>query len=351
LAGIVQGPSSSGKSYVIDKTAALFPPEAIIRATQMTPQALFHMPPGSLVHRFIVAGERSRQENDDTAEATRALREMISAGKLSKLMPVKVGGEIVTQVIEQDGPVAYVESTTLAKIFEEDANRCILFHTDEQPKQTRKILTKLAAGYGRATIQADTDLIIQRHHALQRMLKQMPAVIPYADRLGELFTSERVEVRRAFPQLMSMVQAIVLLYQRQRKLDDHGQLIAAADDYQLARHLLHEPMARLLGGKLSEPALRFYNRLSTWAMDSFTTSDAKQHETNSKSAVYSWIMELYDAGYLAMVEASRGRNPATWKRTGVTPDNNLDVALPTMEQVFSQPTWKHGHNAQPDIQP
>src|SRR5262249_36584619 len=29
LAGIVQGPSSSGKSYLIEKTASLFPPEAV----------------------------------------------------------------------------------------------------------------------------------------------------------------------------------------------------------------------------------------------------------------------------------------------------------------------------------
>src|SRR5262249_16728051 len=71
LAVIVQGPSSSGKSYVIAKVAELFPPEAVVLAHQMTPQALFHMEPGSLEHRFVVAGERSRLENDDSAEATR----------------------------------------------------------------------------------------------------------------------------------------------------------------------------------------------------------------------------------------------------------------------------------------
>ena len=97
LNSIVQGPSSSGKSYLIAKTASLFPPEAIIEATQMTPQALFHMKPGSLVHKFIVAGERSRAEDDERAEATRALREMMSAGRLSKLIPMKgASGQIET---------------------------------------------------------------------------------------------------------------------------------------------------------------------------------------------------------------------------------------------------------------
>src|SRR5262249_22984061 len=144
LAAIVQGPSSSGKSYVVEKTAGLIPPEDTIHATQMTPQALFHMKPGSLRHKLVVGGERSRLQNDDVgAEATRALREMLSSGRLSKLMPVKgEGGLIETRLIEQDGPIAYVETTTLTRIFDEDVNRCLLLNTDEQPEQTKKIIDK-----------------------------------------------------------------------------------------------------------------------------------------------------------------------------------------------------------------
>ncbi len=41
----------------------------------------------ALEHRWVVAGERSRQQDDDASEATRALREMQSAGRLSKLLP------------------------------------------------------------------------------------------------------------------------------------------------------------------------------------------------------------------------------------------------------------------------
>src|SRR5262249_26567963 len=76
LAALVKGPTSSGKSYVMDKVARLMPPESVIFATQMTPQALFHMKPNSLRHKLIVAGERSRKEDDESAEASRALREM-----------------------------------------------------------------------------------------------------------------------------------------------------------------------------------------------------------------------------------------------------------------------------------
>ncbi len=85
LAIIIQGPSSSGKSYVLERVASLFPPESVTIATKITPEALFYLKPGSLSHRFIIVGERSRIQDDQNAEATRALREMLSSGKLSKL--------------------------------------------------------------------------------------------------------------------------------------------------------------------------------------------------------------------------------------------------------------------------
>jgi len=180
LAAIVQGPTSSGKSYIIEKVASMFPAEVVVLATQMTPQALFHMKPGALKHRWIVAGERSRKQNDDTAEATRALREMISSGQLTKLMPMKVSGEIQTVRIDQEGPIAYAESTTLGTIFDEDANRCVLLTTDERMVQTQRIFDTLAKGYGGASNAAGRASIIGRHHALQPMLERADVVIPYA---------------------------------------------------------------------------------------------------------------------------------------------------------------------------
>jgi len=82
LAGSVLGTSSSGKSFAISTIARLFPPESILQAHRLTPAALQYMPSGSLIHRAVITGERSRNVEDEAAEATRALREMISDGVL-----------------------------------------------------------------------------------------------------------------------------------------------------------------------------------------------------------------------------------------------------------------------------
>ena len=344
LAAIVQGQSSSGKSYTVERVASLFPREAVVLATQMTPQALFHARPGSLSHRWVVAGERSRIENDDRAEATRALREMLSAGRLTKMMPAKVEGEIQTVTIEQEGPIAFVESTTSARVFEEDANRCIMLSTDEQRRQTKTIMRRLAL-HASGKIRSDGPRVAARHHALQRLLERRRVVIPFAERLADVLEvfADRVECRRAYPMLLSLVEASALLHQRQRKTDQDGRLIAEPADYAVAARLLSGPLARTIGESLSDPARRFLDRLLAEVDDPidpmpvpFTAKDVRRRLKMPRSTATGFLSELEDKGFLDAAEAAaggRGRPPRAWKPTG-RDGEDLDV-LPPVEEMFS----------------
>lgn len=336
LAGIVQAPSSTGKSYTVGKVADLFPPEAVIHATSLTPQALFYMEPGSLSHRWIVAGERSRLENDETAEATRALREMIGSGRLTKLIPMKVEGRMLTQTIDQPGPIAYVETTTLTKIFDEDANRCLLLSADERTTQTNAVVNRLAAGFGGAE-GINVDAIVQRHHAVQRTLERRPVVVPFAQQVAERFPTDRVEARRGFPHFMALVQASALLHQFQRKVDGDGRIVASADDYRVARHLARGPLGRLLGGCIAPAAIRYHDRLGGWAsgVDSFTTTEAVKRDRASDRAIRGWLHELAGVGAVDQLTEGKGSKPATWKFVGVDRAELEagDSGLPTVEEI------------------
>ena len=343
LAAIVQGQSSSGKSYTVERVASLFPPEAVVYATQATPQALFHAKPGSLSHRWFVAGERSRLENDDKAEATRAMREMLSAGRLTKMMPMKVAGEIQTVTIEQEGPIAFVESTTSARVFEEDANRCIMLSTDERRSQTRTIMRRLAL-HASGKVRSDGPRVVARHHALQRLLERRTIVIPFAERLVELLEvfADRVECRRAYPMVLSIIEASALLHQRQRRTDQDGRLLAEPADYGVAARLLSGPLARTIGESLSDPGRRFLERLLAEVDDTidplptpFTAKDVRRRLSVGRSTVCGFLSELEDKGFLDPTEAApvgRGRPPKAWKPTG-RDGEDLDV-LPPVEKLF-----------------
>jgi hypothetical protein len=335
LAALVRGPSASGKSYVIERVASLAPPEAVIPATQMTPQALFHMPKGALRHRWVVAGERSRRRDDDAAEATRALREMIGAGRLTKLMPVKLGDRIETQMIEQEGPIAFVESTTQEQVFDEDENRLVQLFTDERPEQTRIILDRLAAESAGRRLAVDSSRTALVHHALQRLLHPRAVIIPFAEGLGRLMPYQRVEARRAFPHLLDTVRASALLHQHQRQVDEAGRVLADREDYRLAARLLEGSMARQLGGGVGAPARRFFERLQGWfGTQEFTTKEVRKKEETSRSGAYAWLQELHRAGGIEQVEPPRGSTPARWR---VTVEDVCDLErriLPPEEEVF-----------------
>jgi hypothetical protein len=337
LAARVRGPSTSGKSHAVDRTVLLMPRETTIHATQMTPQALFYMPKGSLRHKLIVGGERSRANEEETAEATRALREMLTAGRLSKLLPLKIGDRMETVLIEQEGPVAFVETTTLGTVFDEDENRALPLCTDERPEQTRRILTATGKVYeGQVTGNRDPGRVQQVHHAAQRMLERREVVIPFATCIASKLPDDRVEVRRAFPALMSMIQASALLHQFQRQYTPEGRILATQDDYRVAAIFIASAMRRMVGGGISEPATRFGERLKTWFDDkTLTLPLATKKEKNCPRSVYGWVKELREAGVVERVSEAAGRTAATYRLTDLDP-NKASYVLPALGEIFKQ---------------
>ncbi|MBX3402998.1 MAG: hypothetical protein KF699_06240 [Phycisphaeraceae bacterium] len=334
---IVQGTSSSGKSYVIIRVATLFPPEAVMLATDITANALYYLPPGRLVHCWVVGGERSRDESDEKAEAKRAMREMISAGELRKIIPLRQqDGSFISAEIYQPGPIAFSESTTNTHLFDEDANRCLLLSTDESSDQTRRIV-RAAARRAESGVKRVSD-IPTLHHTLQRLLRRVHVVIPFATKLADCMPAQRPDARRAFNQMIAMIRAVALLHQRQRatgEIEDGDVINATVDDYIIARRLLGPPFGRSLGGAMADAVTRFADRLATtYGSNPFTSANVVEGDgvITSKGKVNQYLRSLADAGVVECVEEGRGSKPHVWRVVGELPEGGADW-LPTVDQL------------------
>lgn len=333
LAVIVQGPSSSGKSFVIEQVAGLFPAEAVLMATDITPNALYYLPPGELEHRFVVAGERSRHHNDESAQTTKALREMISSGQLKKILTVSDPEGPRAMTVQQKGPISYVESTTAPEVFEEDANRCLVLQPDERPEQTRRILAasgRHLAGQSSAELREQWR---QEFHALHRLLESLPVVIPFSENLARLFPSEPLEVRRTFGHVTSMIQTSALLHQFQRPRDESSRIVAQPEDYWLTRLMLDEVLARSFGRKPADALKRFVKRLKDFTGE-HTAKELSQAMTVSDRTVREHLQTLLQLGLVEQPVPASGPIPARWLIPADIelhePDNH---PLPSLETV------------------
>jgi hypothetical protein len=313
LAGLVMGQSSAGKSYVIDRVARLFPDETVLKAHRITPRALEHMAAGSLIHRFVVAGERSRKQDDETAEATRALREMISEGQLSLLTTVRDSdGNHHAETISQQGPIAYIESTTLGiqEIFNEDRTRFILLCTDESPQQTQAVIDMLTRHAGHDQNPDMPDTITALHQTAQRLLEPARIMIPFSEKLRHALPANRIEARRTIGHLLSFIQTVALLHQFQRPKDGQGRIIASVADYEIVRKYLSVPLARSLGKTLTPGAEELLKIVKDY--DTFTIAEAATVAEISYNTANSRIKELRNAGQIEMKQLSVGRNAAVY---------------------------------------
>jgi hypothetical protein len=223
-------------------------------------------------------------------------------------------GRFQTEMVEVDGPIAYAETTTVARVFAEDANRCVLLSTDERPEQTRQVLTHVARAYNGHAPRVDRSRLILVHHAIQRLLEPLP--------LGHL---------------LRMIQACALLHQFQRPRDSEGRVVASEFDYAIGRTLLEDPLAKSMRG-LSPSARRFCEDLRTYAErgERFSTRDAVGFAGSSERAVRGWLAELHAAGVIQRLSGKRGNKPSLWRlphdlasrlRQAVCP-------LPAVEQLF-----------------
>ncbi|MFO0845861.1 MAG: hypothetical protein U0797_26345 [Gemmataceae bacterium] len=325
LSPIIRGPSGSGKDELARRPADLVPPEDVVDAMRITPQALYHGEPGWLEHKLVLGGERSHQEDDAQRDRTAAIRQMLSHGYITKAIVV----EGRTRHIRQGGPICYSETTTKASVFDEDLNRCVQLYVDDSEEQTRRVLQAVAARHQPGE-KPDRQAIKEKHWGFQRWLRAVDVAIPFADCLAAAMPTSKVRVRRVFGQLLGLIQVVAFLHQAQRESDDNGHLIATIDDYGVARRLLLGPLHRSIGR--GDEHARTAELLAKLPQGEFSTTEYRIALGGMTRKVASdQLNGLVARGLVRLVARGKGSVPDCWEVTSAPDD-----LLPTPEQLLEE---------------
>ena len=300
LSGIAVSSSGAGKSKLVDTLQALTPPEEVVFASRLTPQALYYMTKDFLKNKLLIIEERAGSEMADYA-----IRTLQSKGKLALAAPVKNQ----TVFFEVEGPVSVLETTTSYRLNRENITRCFILHLDESREQTERIhryqrLLKTHKGIKNGK---ERSKIISFHHSIQRLLKKEQVIIPYAEKLS--FPVNAPSLRRDNQKLLTLIEAVTLLYQYQRKrITKHGRpfIESTLYDYEIAYDIFKKAYRDTIF--MTHPkAGALLSNIQYMKKDVFTRRDIANTTGWADYAVRDNIRYLEDAGLIGVIEKPRGK--------------------------------------------
>jgi len=239
---LVVSRSGAGKTTLQEVVCSLVPPESLKQFTRITGQTLFYGDEDSLRNRVLAIEEEGGME-----QAMYAIRTLQSSQKLmlaTKRNDPKTG-RIRQETYTVEGPVSIMISTTNPDALGgETRNRFVVLTIDESEEQTRRIVETAMRSH---TLEGRMELsrrkkITQRHHGMQRMLKPVEVVNPYAHWLE--YSINRLQMRREQAKYACLIDAVALLHQHQREVktytvedEIHPYIEVTVEDIALANRL------------------------------------------------------------------------------------------------------------------
>jgi len=281
LALLIQSASAAGKSALMDAILELMPEEERQRYSAMTGQSLYYLGEAGLQHKILAIAEE-----EGVRQAAYALKLLQSDGELSIASTGKdeVSGELVTRQYSVKGPVMLMLTTTAIDIDEELLNRCLVLTVDESREQTQAIHARQRQAQTLQGLIERHDKAALRvcHHNIQRQLRPLAIVNPYAARLT--FLSDKTRTRRDHMKYLALIQAITLLHQYQRPVHRTpycGGMLeyieTSREDIKLANRLAHRILGRTLD-ELPPQTRRLLELIHAWVSDRAKAEAIKPHE-------------------------------------------------------------------------
>lgn len=293
------GSSGSGKTYLQERISELIPEEDKIEITQITDNALYYFKQHELQHKLILI-----EDLDGAMTVFYPLRELQTKRRISKTVTLKDSkGNLKTITLTVEGPVCVSGCTTKEKIYEDNANRCILLYTDQSRDQDKRIneyQTKLSGGEINKERENQYRELFKN---IQRVLRPMNIINPYAKYI--VLPEQVFKPRRTMTLLLGFIEAVTFYHQYQRavKKDSHGQLYieTTVDDIESAFNLLKDVLFAKSDelSKATRDFLELLKQLSRVSgTDSFHAKSIREQLRINPGNMKRYLSELVRYGYI-----------------------------------------------------
>ena len=300
----VKGPSSGGKTYLVERVLSFFPESAYHALTAMSERTLAYSEE-PIKHRFLVLYEAEGMSGDF---ATYLMRSLLSEGHVRYETVESTPQGIRPRLIEREGPTGLIITTTAVKLHPENETRLVSLTVTDTRDQTRNVIRALARPE-----KGEPDLAPWL--ALQEWLAsprtELGVEIPYAPILAELVPPVAVRLRRDFGAVLNLIRAHAVLHQASREQGDEGTVVASLDDYSAIRELVADLVAEgveaTVPGTVRETVDATRRLLEDSDGEPITTAAVARELELDKSAALRRVRAAIDRSHLKNLEDRRGR--------------------------------------------
>jgi DNA-binding MarR family transcriptional regulator len=240
------------------------------------------------------------------------LRELQSKRRITKTVTLKDNkGNLKTITLKVEGPVCVSSCTTRERIYEDNANRCILLYIDDSHDQDRRIMSyqqKASAGNINAS---EESQITEKIKNVQRLLKPIKIVNPYAEIID--LPQEVFKPRRTLLLLLSFIETITFYHQHQRTVKTDSQsgvqyIETNKEDIEAAFSLLKEALFSK-SDELTKASRKFLESLKKEVKpgEIFFSSQIRKKLRLTPATLKRYLFELTRNGYIKIKGGSKYR--------------------------------------------
>ena len=278
-----------------------------------------------LKHRVFVLVEAAGLTGDVPNYIVRSL---LSEGFINYATVEKTDGGMKTRVITREGPTGLIVATASLGVDAELRTRLLVVAMTDSQHQTASIL--LTQGRGKLTLGRGQRHVDRAWHELQRWLQMSDnrVIIPFAETLAKLVDANAVSMRRAFPAMLSLIQANAILHQASRHRNPEGVIVASPEDYRV----VHELVAHLISHEVEAAVPERIRHIVQAVRDlsgipsALTYARIAREANVHKSTASRWAKKALQRGYLQN-KARKGR-PADLRLGEPMPDDIPVIPLP-----------------------
>jgi hypothetical protein len=318
---VVKGPSSCGKSFVLENVIKLFPESAYVKLTSMSHKLLAHTTK-SLEHKHIWINEAAGLP----PEAEYLLRSLLSEGEIRYSFVEASKNGIAPRENVIKGPTGLLLTTTRNWLNKENETRMLSVQIDDSPEQNAAVIEAGCIDWPNMDVAPWVEyqewLVGQNHRA----------VIPFSRKIVTFINSPVNRMKRDMNSLWRLIKTSAIIHQAHRSIDDQGNIVATLDDYEMVRDLIENIISEGSSASVNPGVIGVVHAVAELNR-TVSIREIAEHLRCDKSAVSRHVASAISDGYLINDNLRRGG--AYQIKLGAPLPESANI-LPTKDQLLTE---------------